>query len=281
MSRRLLNKTAIVTGASSGIGRAIALRYAAEGARLVCADLAPSARNASATSGGAAGGGGAKEEEERDTHQLIRDRGGEAEYVGVDVGDAAGMEGLVGRAVERWGRVDVMVNNAGVSFEAKSPAVLHLTDDNVWDDTMRINARSVFLGCKHAIAQMLKQPPHESGDRGWIVNISSIMALIAGPQNPSYCASKGAVTALTRQVALDYAEHRIHCNAICPGYIQTALLRETTTNLTPWDVLVKRHPFGGPGRAEDIAKIAVTLASDDASWMTGANVPVDGGFTAR
>ncbi|KAL0256099.1 hypothetical protein SLS55_008491 [Diplodia seriata] len=175
----------------------------------------------------------------------------------------------------------LMVNNAGVSFEAKTPAVLHLTDDKVWDDTMRINARSVFLGCKYAIAQMLKQEPHESGDRGWIVNISSIMGLIAGPQNPSYCASKGAVSSLTRQVALDYAEHRIHCNAICPGYIQTAIFRETTQNLTPWDVLVKRHPFGGPGHAEDVAKIAVTLASDDASWMTGTNIPVDGGFTAR
>ncbi|KAL1642639.1 hypothetical protein SLS58_005410 [Diplodia intermedia] len=268
---RLLNKTAVVTGASSGLGRAIALRYAAEGAKLVCADLAPSARR----SGSGAGNDDADADAGGDTHELIRRRGGEAQFVEADVGEEAGMGAVVGAAVER------MVNNAGVSFEAKTPAVLHLTDDKVWDETMRVNARSVFLGCKYAIAQMLRQEPHESGDRGWIVNISSIMGLIAGPRNPSYCASKGAVSSLTRQVALDYAEHRIHCNAICPGYIQTAIFRETTQNITPWDVLVKRHPFGGPGHAEDVAKIAVTLASDDASWMTGTNIPVDGGFTAR
>ncbi|EKG20956.1 Glucose/ribitol dehydrogenase [Macrophomina phaseolina MS6] len=114
----------------------------------------------------------------------------------------------------------------------------------------------------------------------------------------SYCASKGAVTSLTRQVALDYAEHRIRCNAICPGCecvasplsswiltsakdTQTAIFAETTTNLTPLEVLQRRHPFGGPGKPEDIARIAVTLASDDASWLTGTNIPVDGGYTAR
>ncbi|GME62416.1 NAD(P)-binding protein [Neofusicoccum parvum] len=266
-SGRLLNKTAIVTGASSGLGRAIALRYAAEGANVVCADLTPAARLP--MPGDVA------------THELIRQRGGAAAFVKADVGVAAEVEALVAAAAERFGRLDVMVNNAGVSFEAKAPAVLHLTDDGVWDETMRINARSVFLGCKHAIAQMLRQDPHESGDRGWIINMSSIMGLIAGPQNPSYCASKGAVTSLTRQVALDYAEHRIHCNAICPGYTQTAIFAETTTNLTPFDVLQRRHPFGGPGKPEDIAKIAVTLASDDASWLTGVNLPVDGGYTAR
>ncbi|KAH7050086.1 hypothetical protein B0J12DRAFT_710778 [Macrophomina phaseolina] len=268
-SRRLLNKTAIVTGASSGLGRAIALRYAAEGAKVVCADLVPSARLK------------VPGKTDVETHAAIERQGGQAVFVRADVGDARAVEALVREAVGRFGRVDVMVNNAGVSFEAVSPAVLHETDDKIWDDTMRINARSVFLGCKYAIRQMLKQEPHESGDRGWIINMSSIMGLIAGPQNPSYCASKGAVTSLTRQVALDYAEHRIRCNAICPGYTQTAIFAETTTNLTPLDVLQRRHPFGGPGKPEDIARIAVTLASDDASWLTGTNIPVDGGYTAR
>jgi NAD(P)-dependent dehydrogenase (short-subunit alcohol dehydrogenase family) len=126
-----------------------------------------------------------------------------------------------------------IVNNAGVSFEARHPAVLHLTDEETWDRTMDINAKSVFLGCKYAINQMLKQDLHPSGDRGWIINMSSIMGMIAGPENrkpscfnyliilksnsASYCASKGAVSSLTRQVALDYAKHKIHVNALCPG----------------------------------------------------------------
>jgi NAD(P)-dependent dehydrogenase (short-subunit alcohol dehydrogenase family) len=126
-----------------------------------------------------------------------------------------------------------MVNNAGVSFEARHPAVLHLTSEETWDTTMDINAKSVFLGCKYAITQMLKQDLHPSGDRGWIINMSSIMGIIAGlgnrkycadidslfvdPSPASYCASKGAVSSLTRQVALDYAEHKIHVNALCPG----------------------------------------------------------------
>lgn len=133
-----------------------------------------------------------------------------------------------------------MVNNAGVSLEAKDPQPIHLTSESTWDITLAVNAKSVFLGCKYATAQMLKQPPHESGDRGWIVNMSSIKGLVGGPENcksdsedlgfslgrerklmikASYCASKGAVTSLTRQVAWDYAKHRIHVNAICPGCI--------------------------------------------------------------
>ncbi|KAB2574600.1 Short-chain dehydrogenase/reductase SDR [Lasiodiplodia theobromae] len=270
-TRRLAGKTAIVTGASSGIGRAIALRYASEGAKVVCADLTPKARGAAA----------GDEEEEADTHALIEQRGGEAAFVEADVGDAGQMERLVEAAVERFGRVDVMVNNAGVSLRTNPPKPLHLTDDSIWDATMRVNAKGVFLGCKHAIAQMLKQEPHESGDRGWIVNISSIMALVGGWRIPAYCASKGAVTALTRQVALEYAEHRIHCNAICPGYVQTPLMREATKHMDSWDKVEKAHPFGGAGYPEDIAKIAVMLASDDASWMTGTNIPVDGGYTAQ
>ncbi|TVY18534.1 2-(S)-hydroxypropyl-CoM dehydrogenase [Lachnellula arida] len=97
----------------------------------------------------------------------------------------------------------------------------------------------------------------------------------------SYCASKGAVTSLTRQVALDYAKHRIHVNAICPGYTRTAIFEDTTAHMTPLEVLEERHPFGGPGVPSDIAKMAVVLASEDASWVTGVNLPVDGGYTAR
>ncbi|KAL5340255.1 hypothetical protein BJX70DRAFT_387472 [Aspergillus crustosus] len=266
---RLNKKVAIVTGSSSGLGRAIALRYAREGAKVVCADLSETARAEIPAEG------------EITTHELIIREGGEAGFVQTDVGDAGQMERLVGAAVERFGRLDVMVNNAGISIEARTPAVCHLTDEETWDTTMRVNVKSVFLGCKYATAQMLKQPPHSSGDRGWIINMSSIKGIIAGLYSPSYCASKGAVSNLTRQVALDYAPHRIHVNAICPGYTQTAILKETTTHMASVEDLERRHPFGGLGKPDDIARIAVVLASEDANWVTGILLPVDGGYTAR
>ncbi|KAL4937840.1 hypothetical protein BDV06DRAFT_232323 [Aspergillus oleicola] len=264
---RLQDKIAIVTGSSSGLGRAIATRYAQEGAKVVCADLSPTARS--------------HEEAAITTHELIGRDEGEAIFVQTDVGDAAQMENLVRKTVKRFGRLDILVNNAGISIEARRPAVLHLTDEETWDTTMRVNAKSVFLGCKYALAQMLRQEPHESGDRGWIVNISSIMGMIVGPENPSYCASKGAVSQLTRQIALDYAPHKIHANALCPGYTQTAIFKETAANLTPWEDLNRRHPLKGPGLPEDVARVAVVLASEDASWVTGVCLPVDGGYTAR
>ncbi|KZN89926.1 Glucose 1-dehydrogenase [Penicillium chrysogenum] len=287
MSRscRLQEKVAIVTGSSSGLGRAIAIRYAQEGAKVVCADLVPTARS--------------QEEVGITTHDLVIRDGGEATFVRTDVGDATQMENLVQVAVREYGRVDMygtptrrsqathlmtslsLVNNAGISIEAQTPAVLHLTDEATWDTTIRVNAKSVFLGCKYALTQMLAQEPHSSGDRGWIINISSIMGMIGGPENPSYCASKGAVSNLTRQMALDYAPDNIHINAICPGYTQTAIFKETTTNLTSWEDLKRRHPLKGPGMPEDIARMAVVLASDDASWVTGVCLPVDGGYTAR
>ncbi|KAJ5526310.1 NAD(P)-binding protein [Penicillium frequentans] len=266
-SLRLQEKVAIVTGTSSGLGRAIGIRYAQEGANVVCADLTPTARS--------------QEEAGITTHELIVQEGGQAIFVQTDVGDATQMEDLVKKAVKVYGRLDILVNNAGISIEARLPAVLHLTDEATWDTTMRVNVKSVFLGCKYALAQMLSQEPHASGDRGWIINISSIMGMIAGPENPSYCASKGAVSQLTRQIALDYAPHKIHSNALCPGYTQTAIFKETTTNLTPWEDLHRRYPLKGPGFPDDIAKMAVVLASEDASWVTGVCLPVDGGYTAR
>ncbi|CAG8119182.1 unnamed protein product [Penicillium salamii] len=264
---RLQDKVAIVTGSSSGIGRAIAIRYAQEGAKLICADLTPTARS--------------KDEASITTQDLIVQAGGKALFVQTDVSDATSMENVVTVAVKQHGRLDILVNNAGVAIEAHSPAVLHLTDEATWDTTMQVNAKSIFLGCKYALTQMLAQEPHSSGDRGWIVNISSIMGIVGGKESPSYCASKGAVSNLTRQVALDYAPHNIHVNALCPGFIQTAILKEATNGLIDQETLNRRHPLKGPGLPEDIARMAVVLASDDANWVTGVCLPVDGGYTAR
>lgn len=186
---RLQDKVVIVTGSSSGLGRAIAIRYAQEGAKVVCADLTPTARS--------------QEESNITTHDLIVRDGGQAKFVKTDVGDAKQMENLVQVAVKEYGRVDMyemimkvfdypsddlfsLVNNAGISIEARTPAVLHLTDETTWDMTMRVNTKSVFLGCKYALSQMLAQEPHSSGDRGWIINISSIMGMIGGPENREF-----------------------------------------------------------------------------------------------
>ncbi|CAI7611867.1 unnamed protein product [Penicillium pancosmium] len=286
MPGRLLNKVAIITGSSSGLGRAISLHYAREGAKVVCSDLKPTARLDLGN------------EQEIETHALIKKEGGEAIFVKADVGIAGEMEALVKAAVKEYGRLDILVNNAGVGLEALRPlAMCHQTDEDLWDTTMRVNSKSVFLGCKYAIAQMLTQDTHPSGDRGWIINISSIMAMIGGSHNPSYCASKGAVSSLTRQVALDYAPQKIHVNAICPGSLgvhlkrlklnaippdtQTAIFKDTTEAGMSVEDLERKHPLNGPGKPEDIAKMAVVLASDDASWVTGVSWPVDGGYTAR
>ena len=269
MSKRLLNKIAIVTGSSSGLGRAISLAYHREGATVVCADLTPTARPQIPS------------ETEVSTHDLITKDGGKSIFIETDVTSSTQMQSLVSKAASTFGRLDVMVNNAGISLEARTPAPVHAAADEVWHKTLAANATSVFYGCKHATAQMIAQAPHESGDRGWIINLSSIFGIVATKDCPAYAASKGAVSNLTRQVALDYARHRIHVNALCPGYTQTAIFKETIDHMTSLEALKEKHPFNGPGRPEDVAKMAVVLASEDVGWVTGIDLPVDGGYTAQ
>jgi len=263
-------RIAIVTGSSSGIGRCVALALAAQGASVVCADLRPSARTE------------IKEETEVDTHHLIGRKGGKAIFVKTDVSVASEVEALVQAAVQ-WGkRLDILINNAGIAIESKYGNRIHLFDESDWDLAMRVNARSVFLGSKHAIAQMLKQQPLESGDRGWIVNMSSVFGLVGAPASPSYCASKGAILSLTRQIACDYGKDKIHCNAICPGFIQTAIFHNSS--LQPGvtqEYVDSLHPMGGPGRPDDVAGAVLYLTSHAARWITGVCLPIDGGFTAQ
>ncbi|EAU29457.1 predicted protein [Aspergillus terreus NIH2624] len=168
---RLQDKVALVTGSSSGLGRSIATRYAQEGAKVVCADITPTARSQ------------IPEELQITTHDAITQAGGQAIFIATDVGDAKAVGDAVQAAVTEFGRLDILVNNAGVALEARHPAKIHETDEAVWDTTMRVNAKSVFLGCKYGVAQMLKQEPHSSGDRGWIINIASIFGLVAGLHN--------------------------------------------------------------------------------------------------
>ncbi|KAI0965460.1 NAD(P)-binding protein [Xylaria arbuscula] len=269
MASRLSKKVAIVTGSSSGVGRAIALTYAREGAVVVCADLKREARSE------------ITEEVHLCTDDAIKQEGGQAIFVKTDVSIAQDFESLVEQAVKEFGRLDILVNNAGISLESqRAPARVHETPESVWDTTMAVNAKSVFLGSKYAIRQMLQQEKHESGQGGWIINIASIYGLLAGSVIPSYAASKAAVVNLTRQVALDYAQHKIHCNCICPGYTQTAIFKRTIENVSSFDELQARHPLG-LGVPKDLAGAAVFLASDEARWVTGTSLSVDGGYSAQ
>ncbi|KAK7429125.1 hypothetical protein QQZ08_004340 [Neonectria magnoliae] len=268
--QRLKDKVCIITGSSSGLGRAIALAYSREGANLVCVDLKPQAR--------------AEVESERgiNTDDLIRQNNGRVIFVKADLSKAEEVEAMVRQAVAEYGRIDVLVNNAGISIEANNaPRRIHETPDETWDITMAVNVKSVFLASKHTVKQMLQQDVLASGDRGWIINMSSVFGLVGGRNNCSYAASKAAVSNLTRQVALDYAPQGIHCNAICPGYTQTAIFKNTVAYLDDIEGIRSRHPLHGIGVPEDIVGAAIFLASAEARWITGVCLPVDGGYTAQ
>ncbi|KAL2352012.1 hypothetical protein BJ546DRAFT_850749 [Cryomyces antarcticus] len=283
MPGRLHNKAALVTGSSSGLGRAIALAYASEGAQICCVDLYPSPRNATNVSTGKADSFHNRLPSSESTHaELLRlyPVSG-AIFVQADVINAKEMEQAVARCVEAFGRLDVMVNNAGISVESTHVRMLrvHETSEEDWDRTMAINAKGVFLGCKYAVGQMLRQERREGErDRGWIVNTASVQGLVAYYGTPSYCASKSAVVGLTKQIALDYGPDRIHCNALCPGFLKTTMTQNLQNDAVLRQKTDDAHPFGGMGDVEDVARAAVFLASDDARWVTGVPLPVDGGL---
>lgn len=272
MPGRLQDKVAIVTGASSGIGRAICLRYASEGAQVVCADIRDVAHAQ----------GSITDETTIATHDQIIKDGGKAIFVKVDVTDEAAVEGLVKKAVEWGGRLDVMCNNAGHAIEGTKPAPIWETELDVFEKTMNLNSTGVFLGTKHASRQMLKQDPHSSGDKGWIINTASILGLVAGAAAPAYCASKASCVNITRSAALACGPHRIHVNCICPGYVKSNLTAPIQGDAELIKSIEKLHPFGERfGEPEDVSRIAVFLASDDARWVNGHPMVVDGGFVAQ
>ena len=249
-------RTAIVTGAGNGIGRAIALALAGAGADVVVADVLV-------------------DDGER-TVAEIGDRGGRAAFVAADVSDAEQAEHLVAAAAERFGRLDVLVNNAGVGGGRQR---LHELDPADFDRVVGVNLRGTFLCTKFAIPHFLAQRD------GRIINTASTYGLIGAPNAPAYCASKGAIINLTRQLAVDYGPDGIRVNAICPGYIDTHLGRRGPT-LTPDEYAAATavrekaaamQPLGRQGQPGEVAEVALFLASDAASFMTGAIVTVDGG----
>ncbi len=265
--KRFENQVAVVTGTSSGNGRAIALALAADGARLVCSDIRKSAL-----------ANGYETDAETDTDDLIRRQGGEAIFVEADASRAADVERLIAEAVAKFGRVDILVNNAGVFTGLKT--IVDETEQE-FDFTMAVNAKGVWLGCKYGITVMLAQEPRADGVRGRIVNVASIGGLVGLAQEPAYCTSKGAAINLTRQLAVDFAKDRINVNAVCPGFLATAMVRPFLDDPTLRAGLESLTPWPRVGTAEDVAKAVCFLASDDAEWMTGSMLTVDGAFSAR
>lgn len=248
-------KVAIITGAGSGIGLATARLMAAQGARVVVSDW-------NQESGEAAAAG-------------LRAAGAEAIFVRADVSKADQVANMVQTAVSRFGRLDILVNNAGYIF---AKTVEDMAEDE-WDLVMDINAKGVFLGCKYAIPEMRK-----SGG-GAIVNVASISGLVGLPQQSGYCASKGAVVQLTRQVALDYAGQGIRVNAVAPGSIETKVLTDYLEQqgdaARARAEIVAAHPIGRTAQPEEVAEVIVFLCSEKASFVTGAIYSVDGGYVAR
>ena len=259
MSGRVQGKTIAITGASSGLGRAMALRFAGEGAHVVCADVRTDPRE-----GGAA------------TVDVIAEAGGSAEYVHADASRWDDIDRLVTTAAARTGRLDVMVNNAIVAGP-HSKGLLETEEDD-WDAIMAVGLRGVFLCCKRAVQQMLTQEPVAEA-RGRIINISSQHGMIGAPGHVAYCTAKGGVVNLTRQVAVDFARRGIIVNAIAPGKILTRPADEPDSP----EVLAYSHsrtPFSRLGRPDDVAAAALYLASDECSYVSGTNLLVDGGWMA-
>lgn len=237
-------RTAVVTGAGSGIGAEIARLLLERGATVVAADVDPT---------------GAPDGSRRTR---------------VDVSDSESVRDLMDRTDRETGRLDILCNNAGI---ASTSDVVACTVDE-WDHVFAVNVRGVFLGMKHAVPHLL------SGGGGVIVNTASVAGLVGLRDRAAYCASKGAVISLTKQVAVDYAQQGVRCNCVCPGTVDSPwverLLAGTDDPKAQRDALIARQPLGRLGTPQEVARAVVYLASDDASFMTGSALVIDGGILA-
>ncbi len=250
---RLKDKVALITGASSGIGRETALLFAAEGAKVVVVDVNDAGGN--------------------ETTEQVCGQGGEAVYVHADVSKSADCANMVRVAEQTFGKLNILFNNAGIMHSADDNAMT--TEEEVWDLTMAINLKGVFLGCKYGI------PALQRAGGGSVINTASFVALLgAATPQIAYTASKGGVLAMTRELAIVHARQNIRINALCPGPLHTPLLMNFLNTDAKKQRRLVHIPMGRFGEAKEMAQAALYLASDESSYVTGTAFTVDGGITA-
>ena len=248
---RLENKVALISGGARGMGAVEAKLFAEEGAKVIIGDML--------------------EEEGRKVEAKINEAGGECVFVSLDVSSEEAWQNAVNEAVSRYGKLDILVNNAGI-YRAHN---VEETTSDEWDQVMDINAKGVFLGTKHAI------PAMRDAGGGSIVNISSVAGLVGSRATSAYNASKGAVRLLTKSTAIQYASDGIRANSVHPGTIETPMTEGFLVDPSMRQDRMDRTPIGRLGKPEDVAYGALFLASDEASFMTGSELVIDGGRTAE
>ncbi|MCL4508619.1 MAG: SDR family oxidoreductase [Chloroflexi bacterium] len=252
---KLAGKITVVTGAGSGIGQAIAQTLAAAGARIAVVDF-------SETGG-------------QETVRLITEQGGEAFFVQADVSHRSDVERYVKAVVERYGRIDILCNNAGIGVAA---TVTETTEED-WDRVLAVDLKGVYLGCKYTIPVMLRQ------GGGVIVNTASVAGMVGVLNRAAYCAAKAGVVGLTKSIAVDYVSQNIRCNAVCPGTVDSPwiqrILSQQPDPVAERQRMVERQPMGRMGRPDEVARAVLYLACDDSAFVTGSTLVIDGGLTAR
>ena len=245
----LENKVALVTGAGSGIGKAVAISYAKEGAKVIVNDI--------------------NEEHGQLVANQIKSEGGEAFFIEGDVSKEEDVQNLIKKTVEKYGKLDIACNNAGIGGE------LNLTGQysiESWNKVVGINLNGVFFSCKYELQQM------EQNGGGVIVNMASIHGIAAAPMSPAYTSTKHAVVGLSKNIGAEYAQKNIRCNAVGPGYIETPLLDGLDPEML--EIIKSKHPMNRLGTAEEVADLVLFLSSEKSSFITGGYYLIDGGYTA-
>lgn len=245
----LENKVALVTGAGSGIGKAVSVLYAQEGAKVIVNDI--------------------NTEQGQAVVDQIKADGGEAFFIEGDVSKEGDVKRLVEKTVEKYGRLDIACNNAGIGGELNPTGEYSIEG---WNKVVDINLNGVFFGCKYELEQM------EKNGGGVIVNMASIHGIAAAPMSPAYTSTKHAVVGLSRNIGAEYAQKNIRCNAVGPGYIETPLLDQVDPEML--EVIKAKHPMNRLGKPEEVAELVLFLSSDKSSFITGGYYLIDGGYTA-